>query len=627
MAKFRVVTLDEVEAKIDSTKLLFYDSETFNTSKQYEKKFYGRVRLAQFMQEGWDEALIVDMYVGNSNDTVGRLRDIIYANNIVGHTVSYDYQTLQEEDGNRYRAIDLDKINDTLHIMREVYPISNSFALPMLYSLTLGYNPYDQLGLDKKKLQKMYWGGLLGNDAMTYAAADVYYYPQAWSKLMEDYELVRQTSPLIDRRVRNAYIAIDAGLKMQSVGFMLNYDLAADYVTKNKVKHQEAMDKLVGMGVPPTINIRSHVQVKQALSLVSSSKEDLALGAYRDGDERCRALMDAREGLYRTELVTKWFEIINESGRVTGKFSPTTTTGRFQSSQENMQNSPRDIKEIITPSSHDTDVEPLYIGFDFSQIELRTMCALTGERASYDIYKAGGDIHEVTQSRFNLPERVIAKNVNFGLQYGMGVNTFQLNLVVGGTYLPEETISQIKQEYRQTYPYIMRYHEVTGSNCKSRVPNYTLLGTPHWSLRFTEMVNRPNQASGTKEVLQEFLRLCRDYGLTDSNDIDLALSVHDSVLFRYKLPNRDLESIRAYCTLVGILAQKAWFTVLELGYKNGTSVYDDVPMPIGVGYGSTWKQVDTNEEFVELGGTYTRDNKEEVERWLEQIQGWRRLLL
>ena len=624
MVKYRVVTLDEVEAKIDPTQLLFYDSETFNTSKHYAKKFYGRVRLAQFMQEGWDEALIVDMYVGKDSGNVQRLRDLVYSNNIVGHTVSYDYQTLQEEDSNRYREIDTSKVHDTLHLMREVYPISNSFALPMLYQLTLGYNPYDQLGLDKKKLQKMYWGGLLDAQALTYAAADVYYYPQAYRKLMEDYATL-PNQELLDRRIENAHIAINAGLKMQSVGFCMDFDRATDYVTKHKAKYEKGMAKLQEMGVSPDANINSSPQMMKALALVSTDKYELSFGAYRDSDERCSALIEAREGKYRVDLVTKWSDLMTDYGFISGKLSPTTTTGRFQSSQENMQNSPRDIKEIIIPNPTEPDIQPFFIGFDFSQIELRTMCALTGEKYSYEVYKSGGDIHQVTQDRFSLPKRVIAKNVNFGLMYGMGIETFQKQLVVGGTYLPEDRISLIKQEYKNTYPYTIAYHSQTGSNCSNRVPNYTLMGTPHWSLRFTEMVNRPNQASGTKEVLQEFLRLCYVYQIIDDLNIELSISVHDSVLFNYRGADRSEDVVRTYATLIAILAQKAWFTVLELGFANGTSHYDDVPMPISVGIGETWQDVDDNEDYVTLEGTYVKDNPEEVAQWLQQVQSWRRL--
>lgn len=119
-----------------------------------------------------------------------------------------------------------------------------------------------------------------------------------------------------------------------------------------------------------------------------------------------------------------------ETGRIHSSFNQVgTATGRLSSSDPNLQNIPirseqgRKIREafIAAPGT-------LWIGADYSQVELRILAHLSGDEALRQAFIEGQDIHAATAAAVNnIPLdkvtptlRSFAKAVNFGLIYGMG---------------------------------------------------------------------------------------------------------------------------------------------------------------------------------------------------------------
>lgn len=117
-----------------------------------------------------------------------------------------------------------------------------------------------------------------------------------------------------------------------------------------------------------------------------------------------------------------------------------TTTGRFSSSDPNLQNLPiktelgRKIRDgFIASRGHKLSA------FDYSQIELRVAAILSGDKKMTQIFKDRKDIHAgVASFVFGVPldqvdaeMRRKAKVINFGIIYGMGVTALRKNL--GGT--------------------------------------------------------------------------------------------------------------------------------------------------------------------------------------------------
>jgi len=616
--------LEDVANLIDPSKPLFTDFETYNDSKYYKGKFYGNVRLAQFMQDGWDKAIVIDLRWGINANKIDLLSSIIHdmGNYIIGYNFHYDYATLQEH-SKTYKRINLLKFDDLLILTKELYPLQKCeelhtrFSLEDTYENVLGYDPYEAYNLDKTKLQKAKWGLQLSQSMLTYAAIDVFYMPQLYRTIIERENshlacITEEQQNAYYNRVYNAKLAIDAGLIMQEVGLQIDEELALEYYNKYTYIKEESFSALKrDYAIDDKFNFSSPKQVKELTGLPATDKVTLSFACYRDENEAVKNIMKYRKGASRSATVKKWVELIKEYGKVSGKFSPTTVTGRFSSSQENMQNQPRDSKGIFKAPK-----DNLLIGFDYAQIELRTMCALTGDKNMYSVFKSFGDIHTTTQEMCGISVRNIAKQVNFGNLYGMGVPKFQELLVKDGIYLEEEEIKHIRDKFLGLYSSIPAYHNQGVTNSKAGIPNYSLLGHPYFSKFFNQMNNLANQASGTSEVAKMFFRLAEDLDLLYGEFSTLSVQIHDSNLFNYSGLHKYAEQ---YAFAIALLSQKAWFTCLDIGFKAGSSHYRDIPMPVEVGVAERWADVDNN-ILVDLKGTEYLDHTTFYEDWFKYFK-------
>jgi DNA polymerase-1 len=124
-------------------------------------------------------------------------------------------------------------------------------------------------------------------------------------------------------------------------------------------------------------------------------------------------------------------KMVDEGQRIHTTFNQTiASTGRLSSINPNLQNIPirtelgKEIRKAFIP----TDKNHLILSADYSQIELRIMAHLSGDKAMLNAFKNGEDIHRSTAALvFSVkPEDVTddmrrkAKEVNFGILYGIG---------------------------------------------------------------------------------------------------------------------------------------------------------------------------------------------------------------
>ena len=116
-------------------------------------------------------------------------------------------------------------------------------------------------------------------------------------------------------------------------------------------------------------------------------------------------------------------------GRIHTNFMQTVTaTGRLSSNNPNLQNIPirsekgKEIRKAFVPRSSEFQL----MSADYSQIELRIIAALSGDKNMIQAFQQGMDIHTATAAKvFNVPfdtvtrdQRSAAKAVNFGIIYG-----------------------------------------------------------------------------------------------------------------------------------------------------------------------------------------------------------------
>ena len=119
-----------------------------------------------------------------------------------------------------------------------------------------------------------------------------------------------------------------------------------------------------------------------------------------------------------------------ETGRVHTSYNQAVAaTGRLSSSDPNLQNIPiRSPEGRLIRTAFVPDLGCVYLSADYSQIELRVLAHLSGDprlgqafREDLDIHRAtAAEVFEVDPEKVTDDQRRKAKEINFGLLYGMG---------------------------------------------------------------------------------------------------------------------------------------------------------------------------------------------------------------
>ena len=140
-----------------------------------------------------------------------------------------------------------------------------------------------------------------------------------------------------------------------------------------------------------------------------------------------------------------------------------TATGRLSSSDPNLQNIPvrgedgKEIRKCFIP-------EPgcLFFSADYSQIELRVMAHLSGDKNMIEAFREGYDIHAATAARIykekiedvSRDQRTKAKRANFGIIYGITVFGLAERLDIS-----RDEAKQLIDGYFETFPEVQAYME------------------------------------------------------------------------------------------------------------------------------------------------------------------------
>ncbi|MDD5152553.1 MAG: DNA polymerase [Candidatus Pacebacteria bacterium] len=163
--------------------------------------------------------------------------------------------------------------------------------------------------------------------------------------------------------------------------------------------------------------------------------------------------------------------LIGDDGRLHTTLNQAgTTTGRMSSSNPNLQNIPaRSEMGSAIRSAFIAPKGSTLLAFDYSQIEMRVLAALSKDPNLIEIFKTGKDVHTSVAARvFKVSEKDVtpemrrrAKVINFGIVYGMGVNALKDNL--GSTRAEAQ---EFYDSYFITFPKIAKYFEDVKSGAK-----------------------------------------------------------------------------------------------------------------------------------------------------------------
>ena len=537
--------------ELDKDKYLFLDTET--------KQFFSGIRLVQLYQEGWDQVIVLDT---NSVPLMDIYQHIKKAH-IVAHNFQYDASCFIADLGS---FATFENWDDTFLAGRLVYHYLKAFSLDAMLEHHYRRDIYASVG-DKKKLQKSNWSApTLKEEQLHYAAIDVYYLPELWYAVEEATE---QFSYILDK------LTINNLLKMQYNGMPVNQKLIAQAYIETTNALQEVTEKL-----PDGFNCNSYRQVRAYLE--SEESDALALATMKaHGKEEAGWVLEQRQLRKRLMFLDKFS---TEDGRVRGHFNVATRSGRFNCSEQNIQQIPRALKWVF---GFEPDEGKVLIYSDYAQLELRSICALLGERIMEEKFREGTDLHLYAASIiYNKPydevtkkERQIAKTANFGLLYGAGANTFRNILIeLTGIDLPESEVKAIRNKWRKIYPSIIAWQERNVREYqRGNKTAYTALKRIYTANIYTDLNNIQNQGSGA-----EVTKLALHY-LTKELDPDFKILnvIHDSIIME-----APVEKVEQACKVLGDCMLEGWTEVSK------SMSIKDLPMPVEVTAGYNWGTIE-----------------------------------
>ena len=226
-----------------------------------------------------------------------------------------------------------------------------------------------------------------------------------------------------------------------------------------------------------------------------------------------------------------------------------TSTGRLSSTEPNLQNIPiktpegRKIREAFIAEKGN-----VLISADYSQIELRIMAHLSGDKNLTHAFKNNIDVHSATASEiFNVPlenvtpdHRRSAKAINFGLIYGM--SAFGLTRQLG---IPRNEAQAYLDTYFERYTGVKDYMESTKELAKKNLFVETILGRklhvatindPNGLRRKAAeraAINAPLQGSAADIIKKAMIDVDQWIGVNNP-DIKMIMQVHDELIFEVK---------------------------------------------------------------------------------------------
>lgn len=173
-------------------------------------------------------------------------------------------------------------------------------------------------------------------------------------------------------------------------------------------------------------------------------------GTTPQGADMAGRILDHRKlGKLRSTYTVALAAKLSEDGRIHSSFNQTgTRTGRYSSSGPNLQNIPvRTDDGAKIRSAFIGEAGWTVLDADYSQIELRILAHFCGDPRMMEVYMSGGDIHQMTADAVGCT-RNDAKSINFGLMYGMGV---------------ESLATTIRQPVHQARKFLARYFQEFGA--------------------------------------------------------------------------------------------------------------------------------------------------------------------
>lgn len=485
----------------------------------------------------------------------------------IGHNLKFDYKVLKNI-GVTLEGIDFDTLI-------AAYLINHNRGL-RLEELAFSYLGYKKLKLadlldeePKKKndidvrsipLEKLYW----------YAAEDADITWRLYQKLLPIIEKNENFALL--QKMELPLIPILAQMELNGVS------LDSKFLSKMEIDFDKEINKIskkIYKLADTEFNIASPKQLKEILfekleinvAGIKKTKTGLSTAAselnkLKKEHKIIPLIIEFRElSKLQSTYIRALPELVNsKTRRLHTNFNQTiTATGRLSSSDPNLQNIPirtalgREIrKAFVAPKNY------VLLCADYSQIELRLVAAISKDPKMTASFEKGEDIHARTAAEIHKIDledvdkevRRTAKEVNFGILYGLG----SLGLSQR-TDLNRNEAKNFIEQYFSIYKKIKEYLEETKAFAHEHGYSQTLFGRRRYlpdikssmpMLRAAAermAINMPIQ--GTAADLMKLAMIKIKEGLPKiSPRTKMVLQVHDELVL--EVPKKDLAKVAKY---------------------------------------------------------------------------------
>ena len=287
----------------------------------------------------------------------------------------------------------------------------------------------------------------------------------------------------------------------------------------------------------------------------------------------------------RSTYVEGLLKAVGEDGRIHSSFKQTETrTGRISSTEPNLQNIPvrtelgRNMRKFFISGEGMTLADA-----DYSQIELRILAHLSGDKNMQAAFTSGKDIHTSTAAQvFGMPEEMVspemrraAKAVNFGIVYG--ISAFSLSKDIGVTVAQAD---RYIKSYLKNFAKVSEFMDKTVADATEKGYSETMFGRRRYipelaaknknvqSFGKRAAMNAPVQGAAADIIKMAMVRVYKRLK-AEGLDAHLILQIHDELII--EASEKDIAR-----------------TAEVLGEEMRSAVTLDIPLIADVQTGKSW---------------------------------------
>lgn len=432
-------------------------------------------------------------------------------------------------------------------------PSRSSYDLKVLSQSCLDYevkSPVDLLGKGKKALKYV---DLDFDELGNYLASGINAIEDSKEILEDKLEEFHMLDLYNDIEIKLSKVLAD----MEIVGFVTDRKVLEDLkenIDKDIEKITEEIYELAGS----EFNINSTKQLGEVLfkdldlPVIKKTKTGFSTNA-----QVLEKLRDKHQIIPKIERYRELFKLrstyieglekaIDEDGRIRSTFRQNiAATGRLSSQDPNLQNLPIKTDEgRLIRKAFRAEEGKILIDADYSQIELRILASLSGDRHMIDAFKDGVDIHTKTASKVfhtdldkvTKRQRSEAKAVNFGIIYGISDYGLSQNLNI-----PRKEAKEYIDNYMASYPSIKEYMDSIVEKAKEDGYVETLfkrrryvpeINSRNFNVRsFGQRVALNTPIQGTAADIIKIAMIETDKNLKKAGlDAKIVLQIHDEII-------------------------------------------------------------------------------------------------